>query len=118
MSYTTDIVDLDRIDTLAALLGARLERSPDAVAYRYYDERTGEWTDLDWAQFSGRVSRWQAALLAEQFEKGDRVAIMAANSPEWAAFDMAALGLGLVVVPRRDAGRRRPRSVAGTGARA
>ena len=99
MSQTTDIVDLNKVETLAALLDARLERSPDALAYRRYDRDLGEWTDLDWEQFTGQVCRWQAALLEEKLDKGDRVAIMAANSPEWAAFDMAAQGLGLVLVP-------------------
>ena len=89
MSQTTDIVDLNKVETLAALLGARLERSPDALAYRRYDRDLGEWTDLDWEQFTGQVCRWQAALLEEKLDKGDRVAIMAANSPEWAAFDIA-----------------------------
>jgi len=99
MSQTTDIVDLNKVETLAALLEARLERSPKALAYRRYDGDLEEWTDLDWEQFTSQVCRWQAALLAEKLDKGDRVAIMAANSPEWAAFDIAALGLGLILVP-------------------
>jgi len=99
MSQTTDIVDLDRIDSLAALLSARVERSPEAIAYRRYDKNTDEWTDIDWERFTIEVCRWQAALLSENFDKGDRVAIMAANGPEWAAFDIAAQGLGLVLVP-------------------
>ena len=99
MSQTTDIVDLNKVETLAGLLDARLERSPEALAYRRYNGDLGEWTDLDWEQFTVLVCRWQAALLAEKLDKGDRVAIMAANSPEWAAFDLAAQGLGLVLVP-------------------
>ena len=79
--------------------GYSLERSPEALAYRRYDSELGEWTDLDWEQFTGQVCRWQSALLAEKLDKGDRVAIMATNSPDWAAFDMAAQGLGLVLVP-------------------
>jgi long-chain acyl-CoA synthetase len=99
MPQTTDIVDFDKISSLAALLGARVERSPEAIAYRRYDADTDEWIDIDWAQFTVEVCRWQAALLSENFDKGDRVAIMAANSPDWAAFDIAAQGLGLVLVP-------------------
>ncbi len=99
MSQTIDMVDLNKVETLAALLDARLQRSPEALAYRRYNHELGEWTDLDWEQFTVQVCRWQAALLAEQLDQGDRVAIMAANSPDWAAFDMAAHGLGLVLVP-------------------
>lgn len=99
MHQTADIVDIDKINNLAALLSARVERSPEAIAYRRYDKNTDEWTSIDWERFTIEVCRWQAALLSESFDKGDRVAIMAANSPEWAAFDIAALGLGLVLVP-------------------
>jgi long-chain acyl-CoA synthetase len=99
MSQTKDIIDLDNINSLAALLGERVERSADAIAYRYYDRDTDEWTAIDWEQFTIEVCRWQAALLAERLNPGDRIAIMAANSPEWAACDLDAHGLGLVLVP-------------------
>ena len=45
------------------------------------------------------VARWQAALEREGLKPGDRVAIMLRNSPEWVMCDIAALGLGLAVVP-------------------
>jgi len=99
MSQTTDIVDFTKIDNLSALLSARVDRSPGAIAYRRYDESSADWGTLTWEQFAAQVSRWQSALSGEGLARGDRVAIMAANSPEWAALDMAAHGLGLVVVP-------------------
>lgn len=45
------------------------------------------------------VSQWQQALAREGLEEGDRVAILMRNCPDWVAFEQAALGLGLVVVP-------------------
>ena len=45
------------------------------------------------------VARWQAALEQDGLKAGDRVAVMLRNSPEWVMCDIAALGLGLVVVP-------------------
>lgn len=99
MSQTTDILDINQVDNLSVLLSARVDRSPEAIAYRRYDEAAGDWVALTWEDFAGQVSRWQSALSGENLARGDRVAIMAANSPEWAAFDMAAHGLGLVVVP-------------------
>jgi hypothetical protein len=44
------------------------------------------------------AGRWQAALASERLAPGDRVAVLAQNSVQWACFDIAALGLGLVVV--------------------
>ena len=45
------------------------------------------------------AGRWQKALKNEGFKSGDRVAILLNISPDWVAFDQAAMGLGLVVVP-------------------
>ncbi|HND37327.1 MAG TPA: long-chain fatty acid--CoA ligase, partial [Nitrosomonas sp.] len=55
--------------------------------------------DYSWADMARWVVRWQAALTREDLSPGDRVAIMCRNCPQWVAFEQAALGLGLVVVP-------------------
>ena len=46
-----------------------------------------------------QVARWQAALAKEGLAKGDRVALMLRNCPQWVMFDQAAMSLGLVIVP-------------------
>ncbi len=99
MSQTTDIVVLDQIENLAGLLKARVARSPQAIAYRQYDTDANDWLSSTWVQFKDEACHWQAALQTENLAAGDRVAIMLGNCREWAAFDIAALGLGLVVVP-------------------
>jgi long-chain acyl-CoA synthetase len=45
------------------------------------------------------AARWQASLEREGLNPGDRVAVILSNCLEWALFDLAALGLGLVTVP-------------------
>ena len=45
------------------------------------------------------AARWQAAFIRDGLVRGDRIAIMARNRREWVYCDLAALGLGLVVVP-------------------
>ncbi len=85
--------------TLDGLMQRRIERTPHARAYRYYDEHLCDWRDLTWAQVAEDISRWQAALRHEGFMPGDRVAVMLKNCPTWVVFDQAALGLGLVTVP-------------------
>jgi long-chain acyl-CoA synthetase len=45
------------------------------------------------------TGRWQKALKNEGLKPGDRVALLLNNSPDWVAFDQAAMGLGLVTVP-------------------
>lgn len=53
---------------------------------------------MSWGEFAREVARWQSALKAEGLVRGDRVALSLRNSREWAIFEQAALGLGLVVV--------------------
>ena len=76
-----------------------MKRTPDLIAYRAYNEQHKNWRDYTWAQIDHQVARWQAALEKEGLKAGDRVAVMLKNSPEWAIYDQAALGLGLVTVP-------------------
>jgi len=85
--------------TIPGLFRERVKRSPDAIAYRYFDDKEALWKDSTWQEMGDEVARWQAALQKESLDKGDRVAIMANNCREWVIFDQAALGLGLVLVP-------------------
>ena len=85
--------------TLHGLLIERVKRSPDALAYRYFETQRNAWASFAWAEVREQVARWQSALLKEQLQTGDRVAVMMRNCPEWIFFDQAALSLGLVVVP-------------------
>jgi long-chain acyl-CoA synthetase len=85
--------------SLDGMFHERARRSPQKTAFRYFDDRSGEWQERTWSQMVQAVGRWQAALLHENLQPGDRVAIMLKNCPEWVMFDQAALGLGLVTVP-------------------
>lgn len=87
------------LGTLCGLFRARVAATPDQVAYRRFDEKTGSWVSFTWAQVASEVARWQAALVKEGLLPGDRVAVMLKNCVEWVIFDQAALGLGLVTVP-------------------
>jgi long-chain acyl-CoA synthetase len=77
---------------LARHLGA-----PGRVLYRQF--RDGRWRDVAVRELVQRIARWQAALRREGLREGDRVAIALRNGVDWVAVDLAALGLGLVVVP-------------------
>jgi len=95
----TDIIDVDVARILPGLFCERLKRSPDAIAYRHFDKGQQQWVDLTWRQMATEIARWQAAIKQLGLAKGDRVAVMAHNSPFWILYEQAALGLGLVVVP-------------------
>ncbi len=89
----------DTLDTLYGLFRARVAASPDAVAYRQFDESCDGWTAFTWARVAAEVERWRRALVKEGLAPGDRVAVMLKNCVEWVIFDQAALSLGLVTVP-------------------
>jgi len=93
------VVTAKAAKTLDGLFRERAKRTPDRIAYRSFNEQHGNWRDYTWGQMNHQVARWQAAMLKDGLKAGDRVAVMLRNSPEWVAFDQAALGLGLVVVP-------------------
>ena len=96
--WSEDLISIERAGTLDGLFFQRIRRSPDRVAYRYHDRSAG-WQALTWRAMGRLVARWRAALAGEPLAAGDRVAMVLRNCPEWVAFDMAAMSLGLVTVP-------------------
>ncbi len=95
----TDYISLKHADTIGGVFLERITRSPDKTAYLQYDDEKAAWQEVSWKQMGQRVAHWQAAFHKEDLKPGDRVAIMLRNCIEWAAFEMAAQGLGLVTVP-------------------
>ncbi len=95
----SDFIAAETAVTLAGLFRERVKRSPNKVAYRQFDQDTGQWCDSTWQEMATEVARWQDALANEGLQHGDRVAVLLRNCKEWVTFDQAALGCGLVVVP-------------------
>lgn len=81
---------------LAQLLEQRLSR-PDSILYSQFVD--GKWRNFSAIEVAQLAARWQQAFRREGFQAGERVAICLKNSVDWVAIDLAALGLGLVVVP-------------------
>jgi len=98
-SNSDHVIPLEAAVTLNGLFRERVKRTPQFVAYRYFDEAQSTWREYTWAGIDAQVARWQAALERDGLAAGDRIAIMLRNSPEWVMCDIAALALGLVVVP-------------------
>jgi long-chain acyl-CoA synthetase len=94
-----DVISPEQAVTLYGLFVERVRRSPDKLAYKYFDIQQQRWVDLSWVHMRDQVARWQAALAKEGLVKGDRVAIMLRNCPQWVMFDQAAMSLGLITVP-------------------
>jgi long-chain acyl-CoA synthetase len=71
--------------------------TPGKVLYRYGESEV--WRDVTVAEVAALVARWQVALGSLGLAEGERVAVCLKNGVNWVAVDLAALGLGLVVVP-------------------
>jgi long-chain acyl-CoA synthetase len=95
----SDFIAAETAVTLAGLFRERVKRSPNKLAYRQFDQDTGQWCDSTWQEMATEVARWQDALANEGLQHGDRVAVLLRNCKEWVTFDQAALGCGLVIVP-------------------
>jgi long-chain acyl-CoA synthetase len=94
---TNNVITPQQSGTLHGLFLERVARSPDKIAYRYFQQDA--WREITWREMHSQVARWQAALSKQGLQRGDRVAIMLRNCPQWLMFDQAAMSLGLVVVP-------------------
>ncbi len=97
--WSKDIITPAEADTLYTLFRERVRRTPDAVAYRQFRRADKSWESLTWGEVAVEAARWQQAMRNEGLEPGDRVAVLMRNCVDWVAFDQAALGLGLAVVP-------------------
>ncbi|WP_332812988.1 AMP-dependent synthetase/ligase [Ramlibacter sp.] len=90
---------LGAVRTLAGLLAWRVAQTPEAEAYRQYDEARAAWAGTSWREFGERVQRFARALAALGLQRGDRVAILLPNSVDAVGVDQAVLALGCVPVP-------------------
>lgn len=94
----TDYITPEVAKTLPRLLQQRANLSANKAAYGFHDINHG-WIEHTWQSVTDQVFLIQQAFKREQFAKGDRVAIMLGNCPEWIMFDIAAMACGLVTVP-------------------
>ena len=97
MLHERRMITMDDATTLADLFNERCVRTSDGLAYVQF--RDGDWRQFSWEQTRDAVARWQAAMITDGLQPGDRVAIMCSNRWEWVICDQAAQGLGLVTVP-------------------
>ncbi len=74
---------------------AQNHERPDALNYK----RDGEWQRISSSDFVARANAIAAGLFALGLQKGDRAAILAANSPEWTVSDAGCQFAGIVDVP-------------------
>jgi len=100
--WQADTGGIDLLDTtLGDLLDSRADEIPgrEAVVYSCYPEFGGA-LDIRWnyAEYRARVDAVARGLMALGLQKGDHIAVWAANLPEWLLLEFATAKAGLVLV--------------------
>ncbi len=78
--------------TLPGLLARHAAEHPDDVALR--EKEFGIWQETTWAEYLNRVRSFALGLVKLGVEKGDRIAIIGDNRPEWVIAELAAQSIG------------------------
>ena len=84
-------------DTLSRMVLHQARRLKSQPALRRKEK--GEYRDISWEKLEENVRLFARGLLALGLQRGERVALMAPNCPEWAYLDLGALSCGAVSVP-------------------
>ena len=84
------------VKTLPQSLKAITARQPERIAMRMKDY--GIWHDITWAQYYENVKKVAMGLHALGVKRGDHVAIVGENKPEWLFSAMGVMSLGGIFV--------------------
>ncbi|MFE0647924.1 AMP-dependent synthetase/ligase [Streptomyces sp. NPDC059534] len=97
MSDTQTLIE-NRPPSVAALFLERVERTPDAEAYRYPVAASGagpdDWKSLSWGQAAERVYAIAAGLVDLGVQSEERVALASSTRVEWILADLGVMCAG------------------------
>ena len=85
-----------QIDTLPKAFWDRAQKKPDRVAMRW--KHLGIWRDITWAQYLEKTRQVSLGLHALGVKRGDHVAIIGENKPEWLYCAFGAMCSGAIYV--------------------
>ena len=98
LTASASAIDEASIHSLSALFDARVLRSPNTTACRWFDRHSQQWQTLSWAELDHKAQALTDALAALQLPRGTRVALMLDNGVDWVAAEQAIHRLGLASV--------------------
>jgi long-chain acyl-CoA synthetase len=90
-----------RFQTLVDVYTDSVKTYPDSPLFG--TKRDGRWEWMTYLEFGRQTDAFRAALSELGFKRGDRIAIIANNRPEWAVAAYACFGLGVAFVPMYEA---------------
>ncbi|MBX3225342.1 MAG: long-chain fatty acid--CoA ligase [Labilithrix sp.] len=90
-----------KFQTLVDIYHDALKTYPDNPLFG--TKSGGQWSWMTYLEFGRTTDGFRAGLASLGLERGDRVAIIANNRPEWAVAAYACFGLGVAFVPMYEA---------------
>jgi long-chain acyl-CoA synthetase len=109
---------LEHFDNIVSLFLTRAAEKGDKPFL--WAKRDGEWRPTSWAEAARQVAALAVSLQRLGLERGDRVALVSENRPEWLIADLAIMAAGCVTVPTYTTNTERDHShiLGNSGARA
>ena len=99
-SWTAEAtVSLEPHMTVPWLIDHRAQVRPESVCIERKSRFGSLWQPVTISEFDKSIRRVSRGLLGLGIEPGETMAIFGATSYEWSLLDMAALSVGIVVVP-------------------
>jgi long-chain acyl-CoA synthetase len=88
---------LERFDNLVSLFLTRASEKGEKPFL--WAKRDGEWRSISWGEAARQVAAMAGSLKRIGLQRGDRVALVSENRPEWLIADLAIMAAGCVTVP-------------------
>lgn len=79
------------------MLTSVVEQSPDAAAYRWFDDKLNT-QGVNWRQFSSQADQVSKSLLALGVKKDEKISILSNTCYPWVLSDMGIVSIGAVTV--------------------
>ncbi|MGI4791530.1 MAG: AMP-dependent synthetase/ligase [Janthinobacterium lividum] len=86
-------------DTINTRFANAAQKYPDRPALSHKPGGSKQWETLTYRNVAGQIKPLCLGLRALGIERGDRVALLSENRPEWVLADLAILAAGAVTVP-------------------
>ncbi len=93
------VTTMEPFKTVPWLIETRAKRRPDSICIERKSRFGSRWLPVTAAEFEKSIHRVARGLLGVGVTPGESIAIFGATSYEWSLLDMAALSVGIVVVP-------------------
>ena len=92
---------MDKFQTLVDIYHGSVKSFPDSPLFG--TKQAGHWKWMTYREFGKKTDAFRAGLAGLGLTRGDTVAIIANNRPEWAIAAYACFGLGVAFVPMYEA---------------